>query len=140
MPVTYTILEDHRAVLARATGALTGQDFLGYLDALAADPRTPVPHVTLLDASGVSHLEMVAEDIEAISASTVAIGPRVRARKLAIVVRGEEQAGLAERYRALASGFQENTLVFFSWDVACAWLGLPADVAYRSAPANATAG
>lgn len=127
MAITYTILARHGAILARATGTLALQTLLDYLTALVADPLVPEPHVTLLDASGVHHLELTPEDVDAVSAFTVAHGSKVAARKLALVVRGDAQAELAERYRELAEKFQENTLVFFNRDVAFTWLGLPAD-------------
>ena len=125
MPITYTVLPEHSALLVKAEGVVDLRQFIGHLSSLADDPAVPADHVTLLDARRVTVLQLSEEDIVAISAFTAAHPARIIARKLAIVVLKSSESRLARQYERLASQCQETTIVFFNTAAACRWLGLP---------------
>lgn len=125
MPLAYTLLPKHAAILVRATGVVTLADVVDHLTSLVADPAVPVPHVTLFDASEVVKLDLTENDLLAITSFTVAHAPKSVARKLALVTRGEKGTKRASQYERMAATFREETLVFFHRRTACIWLGIP---------------
>jgi len=125
MPLEYTLLPKHAAILVRATGVVTVAEVVDHLTSLVADPDVPVPHVTLFDASEVVRLDLSEDDLVAITAFTVAHAPKSVARKLALVTRGEKGTERATQYERMAATFREQTTVFFHRRTACIWLGIP---------------
>ena len=125
MPITYRYLPSCSAVLVTAYGVLTLSDMLDHLASLVQDPQVSPEHVTLFDTTGVTEMALTPADIVSISEFTRANAHRIVAKKLAIVTTGSREASLAQQYERLAASFEENTIVFYSRDVACKWLGIP---------------
>jgi len=127
MPITYTFLSSSSAIIVRATGVVTLEQFLDHLGALVADPAIPSQHITLIDTRDVTELRLSEEDIEKIASFTMLHSSRIVAKQLAIVTRGDRETALAAQYERIAATFKENTIVFYNIDVACKWLGIPRD-------------
>lgn len=133
MPITYRYLPQNRAILASVTGELKLEDLLGYLGRIADDPAISSEHMTLFDARALAVNGVGPTEIAAVAERTKTRSDRMAARKLAIVTRGEKETELAELYEQLAASFHEDTIVFYDLGVACEWLGIPADLAFRTA-------
>lgn len=125
MPITYTYDGKHAAILVTASGAVGVMDFLDHLAALVKDPHISADHITLLDARGVTEMNLSEEDLREIAAYTARHPDKIIARKFAIVAKGERDSLLGRRYEEFARAYKENTIVFYSLDVARKWLHLP---------------
>ncbi len=129
MPIDYRYEPKYSAILVKAHGILTLKDILGHLAAIASDTSIPAEHVTLFDATGITSVELKMEEISEISGYTENHpSNKIIANKLAIVTVGNEVAKLAEEYDRLASKFGETVITFCHRDIACKWLGIPADI------------
>ncbi|MFB3852012.1 MAG: hypothetical protein ACE14Q_08855 [Acidobacteriota bacterium] len=125
MPVSYQYLKEHSAVVVTATGVVTMDDLVGYINSLSKDERIDENHVTLFDASDIEDIAVTPEDIEKLFELQERIGRKVFAKKLAIIARGDKESSIAKIYEKLSSRMMERTILFFHIDLACRWLGFP---------------
>ena len=127
MTIAFRFNPKHGAVIAKVEGSLSLEDLLQYLNLVATDPKIPSEHMTLFDASEVKKILITPFQLEEL-ASAIRLRYSARAAKrMAVITRSVEVTNLADHYENLAATFGENALVFYNYDVACKWLGIPPD-------------
>lgn len=127
MAISYRLSPKHSCVITKVEGTLSFEDLCRYLIHVAGDPKVPSEHITLFDASDVNNLEVTPAQLEEFTSMVRTRYMERAARKMAIVTRGNKETELADYYECLASSFGESAMVFYNYDVACKWLGIPSD-------------
>lgn len=127
MVISYRLSPKHSCVITKVEGTLSFEDLCRYLIHVAGDPKVPSEHITLFDASDVNNLEVTPAQLEEFTSMVKTRYMERVARKMAIVTRGNKETELADYYECLASSFGESAMVFYNYDVACKWLGIPSD-------------
>jgi hypothetical protein len=127
MVISYRFNPKYSVIIAQVDKSLSYKNLLGYLASVAGDPSIPSDHVTLFDASNVEELAITSRELEELVSVAKSLYSDRAAKKIAIIARGDKEFEIAEQYEHLASAFGESALVFFNYDVACKWLGVPGD-------------
>lgn len=122
MPITYQIDAARGLVLTTATGDLTDADVLGLKARLLADPGWSPGMRELADVRTISRLEVTAEGVRRMAGHDSAVGPAMRAYRLAIVVPRDEVFGVARMYQMLTESAVPHVGVFRDLAKAEEWL------------------
>lgn len=128
MPIEYKLKREGTLVLAHATGTLSLEDFISMQKKMISDQDLMDPHDTLLDARGVSDIQMTEKDLSAIAQSLTSGSKKLGARKLAIVAHEDLAFLLGSKYSVVEKGVNETVIVFINIDVARIWLGIEKEV------------
>jgi len=127
MVISYRLSPKNSCVITKIEGSLTFEDLVRYLIGIVDDPDISSEHITLFDASGISDLAITPAQLEEFTSMVRSRYRERAARKMAIITRGDKETELADYYECLASSFGESAMVFYNYDVACKWLGIPPD-------------
>ncbi len=127
MVISYRLSPKNSCVITKIEGSLTFEDLVRYLMQIVDDPNISSEHITLFDASDVNNLEITPVQMEEFTSMVKSRYAERAARKMAIITRGDKETELADYYECLASSFGESAMVFYNYDVACKWLGIPPD-------------
>ena len=124
MSLKYKLEREGTLVLAKATGALSVEDFMSMQEKMFSDVDLKVPHDTLLDVRDVSDIQISEDDLYIIAQGLTSGPKQLGARKLAIVASEELAFLLGKKYGLVDKGVSETVIVFVNIDVARTWLGL----------------
>lgn len=127
MVISYRLSSKHSCVITKVEGTLTFEDLMRYLIRVVDDPDVSSEHITLFDASDLTGIVITPSQLEEFTSMVRARYSARAAKRMAIITRGDKETELADYYERLASSFGENALVFYNYDVACKWLGIPPD-------------
>ncbi|KAA3609586.1 MAG: hypothetical protein DWQ01_09660 [Planctomycetota bacterium] len=122
MVVQISLEQDPPLVLARFSGAVSGAEFLTYIQQVIHDPRVPGIGGFLADFSGVESLEMTALHLSSAVELAVATRDLWHGFKVALLAPQDYVYGMARMYQAMASGDVWEVEVFRREIEARRWL------------------
>jgi hypothetical protein len=124
MPIEYKIYEDEHYVYAKATGTLTPQEIIDYVNELHHDPNLEPGFKELFDVRFISKSEVTIESFKDIFKKAIADKKRNQMNRLAIVVSKVDSYDRAKYYEKSVSSDKETVIVFNMLDTAKIWLGV----------------
>jgi hypothetical protein len=126
MPCNYTIYKDKRLVVTTASEVFTFAEGMAHEDKIYSDPEFDPTFVHLIDATGITRVELTASEISTLARRT-RFSPTARK---ALVVNTALLFGLARMFETYLqlSGSAESVSVFKQRNEALQWLGIDGDV------------
>lgn len=126
MPVSFQIDKARRLVTSTASGFLTATDILAHQRKLLGDPNFDPTCSQLVDCTGVTGIDLNAEDVRTVASTTIFSTHSRRA----VVVNTDEQFGFARMFKMLREAEGEYGIqVFRDRAEALRW-ALPDEHAY----------
>lgn len=124
MPIEYRIYEDDHYVYAKATGTLTPQEIVDYVNMLHLEPNLKPGFKELFDVRYISKSEVTIESFQKIIKQAMMDKKRNQMNRLAIVVSKVDSFDRAKHYEKSVSSEKETVIVFNMLDTAKIWLGV----------------
>lgn len=124
MPIEYKIYEDEHYVYAKATGTLTPEEIINYVNKLHREPNLEPGFKELFDVRYVSKSEVTIESFQRIIKKAMLDNKRNQMNRLAIVVSKVDSFDRAKHYEKSVSSDKETVIVFNMLDTAKIWLGV----------------
>jgi hypothetical protein len=109
MPVSFHIDKARRLVTSTASGFLTATDILAHQRKLLGDPNFDPTCSQLVDCTGVTGIDLNAEDVRTVAATTIFSTHSRRA----VVVNSDEQFGFARMFKMLREAEGEYGIQVF---------------------------
>jgi len=109
VPVSFHIDKARRLVTSTASGFLTAADILAHQRKLLGDPDFDPTCSQIVDCSAVSGIDLSAEDVRAVAATTIFSAHSRRA----VVVTTDEQFGFARMFKMLREAEGEYGIQVF---------------------------
>lgn len=125
MPIRLVIDKAAGLIRTTATGRVAGDDLLGYYRALRAHPDFRSNLNEIFDASDVEAVDVTADDVRRLSATTEEFTRRGVPVRVAIVARGDLAFGLSRMYEMLQVQSLNTVRVFRDRASAEAWIFAP---------------
>ena len=126
MPVSFQIDKARRLVTSTASGFLTATDVLAHQRKLLGDPNFDPTCSQIVDCTGVTGIDLSAEDVRTVAATTIFSAHSRRA----VVVNTDEQYGFARMFKMLREAEGEYGIQVFRDRVEALRWALPDDHAY----------
>lgn len=124
MPIEYTIYENDDYVYANATGILTPEDIIDYVNKLHQEPSLKSGFKELFDVRHITKSEVTIESFQKIIKQAIADNKRNQMNRLAIVVSAVDSFDRAKHYEKSVPPDKETVIVFNMLDTAKIWLGV----------------
>jgi len=124
MPIEYIVFENEHYVYAKATGTLTPQEIVNYVNNLNREPNLKSGFKELFDVRFIAKSEVTMESFQNIIKKAIADKKRNQMNRLAIVVSKVESFDRAKHYEKSVSSDKETVIVFNMLDTAKIWLGV----------------
>ena len=128
MSIEYEIIEDKRLVIAKGSGAVTGDDVISHLDTLAADERYVAPMKKLVDYSSIDSIMQSHEEVSIIARKKEALKKKLAGERCAFVSPADLTFGIARVHQALIDSTGINAGVFRRIEEALEWLDVELDM------------
>lgn len=126
MPVSFQIDKARRLVTSTASGFLTATDVLAHQRKLLGDPNFDPTCSQIVDCTGVTGIDLSAEDVRTVAATTIFSAHSRRA----VVVNTDEQYGFARMFKMLREAEGEYGIQVFRDRVEALRWALPDEHAY----------
>ena len=124
MPIEYKIYENEHYVYAKATGTLTPQEIVDYVNRLNRESALKPGYKELFDVRYVSKSEVTMESFQKIIKKAILDNKRNQMNRLAIVVSKVDSFDRAKHYEKSVPSDKETVIVFNMLDTAKIWLGV----------------
>ena len=124
MPVEYQIYDNGRYVYAKATGILTPEEIIDYVQKTKADPEIKEGYKELFDVRFITESKVTIESFAGIIKEVTSDEKKTFRNELAIVVSKIESFDKAKFYEKSIPPEKQNVIVFNTIETAKTWLGV----------------
>lgn len=124
MPVEYEVYDNGEYVYAKATGTLTPEEIIDYIQEVKANPEIKEGYKELFDVRFITESKVKIESFAKIVKEVTSDEKRIYKNKLAIVVSKLDSFDKAKYFEKTALEERRNVIVFNTLKTAKTWLGV----------------
>lgn len=124
MPIEYKIYEKEHYVYAKATGLLTPEEIIDYVNKLHKEPELKPGFKELFDVRFISRSKVTMESFRKIIKQAISDNKRNQMNRLAIVASAADSFDKAKYYERSNPPDKETVIVFNMLHTAQIWLGV----------------
>lgn len=124
MPVEYEVYDNGKYVYAKATGTLTPDDIIDYVQKIKSTPEIKEGYKELFDVRFITESKVTIESFAEIIKEITVDEKRTFRNQLAIVVSKLDSFDRAKYFEKTAPTEKQNVIVFNTLDTAKTWLGV----------------